>query len=385
VRLDTGAALRFVESLRTAPASYRMAPGVEGTLFTDLFAFFVHHLAGLPRDEETKVLEGRLRESQDPQTGLWSTADRRGGSHGMHTPEFVDLQLTTFALAALTALGASPVHRLRRLEEWRTPEAVRAYLDRQPWALNPWHSGNRAMLLGSLLAWDVRCGRGDDAASLLEAWFDWHDRAARPESGFWGEGHRADWHVGMGGAAHQYVIYDYCGRRPPHLERAVARTLRLQYADGRFWPVAGGGSCYELDAMQVLRVGHRHLPESRGPIEVAAGKVIDVLLSSANADGGLCWARRRWFDVPDLLRNLTVTGDPRTMLWSLRAQASAHVLRSREVRATAWAQDSHGVGHSSLFDTWFRLLTAAEIYAVTGDPRVEAPWQPLPAANWGFF
>ena len=318
---------------------------------------------------------------------MWPSADGRTGTDRLHTAEYVNCQLTTFALAALATMGVAPRIRVGALDSYSTATAVREALDALPWRANPWHSGNRAMQVGSLLAWDVHYGRGNAAAPpVLHAWFEWHDQAARPGSGFWGEGHRSDWHVGMGGAAHQYVVYDYCGRRPPHLERAVERTLRLQYADGRFWPVAGGGSCYELDAMQILRVGHRHLPAWRPRIAAAARRVVDVLLASANEDGGFCWARRRWFDVRDVARNLAVTGDPRSMVWSLRAQANAHVLRRREARSTAWAQASHDVGESSLFDTWFRLLTAAHVAAVCDDPRVQGPsWRSLPAPNWGFF
>jgi hypothetical protein len=383
--IDVQAAVRYVDGLRTGPGSYRMAAAVDGTLFTDLFAFFVFHLAG-PGAEPADALRARLLEAQDAATGMWKPVEGRTGTDRLHTPEYVTCQLTTFVLAALAAMGAAPRRRVGALDAYPTETAVREALEALPWSVNPWHSGNRAMQIGSLLAWDLNHGRGEVAAPLLQAWFEWHEQAARPDSGFWGEGHRADWHVGMGGAAHQYVVYDYCGRRPPHLEKAVERTLRLQYADGRFWPVVGGGSCYELDAVQILRVGHRHLPAWRPRIESAARRVIDVLRTSANPDGGLCWARRRWFDVGDLARNITVTGDPRSMFWSLRAQANAHLLRHREARDTAWALARHDVGESSVFDTWFRLLTAAQVHAITGDPRVAGPpWRSLPAPNWGYF
>lgn len=384
--IDVPAAVRYVKGLQTDAGSYRMAAAVEGTLFTDLFAFFVLHLAAAPGDNPHEPLRTRLLEAQDAATGMWASAGRRNGADPLHTAEYVSRQLTTFVLAALAAMGTAPRRHVGMLDSYSTVTALREALDALPWRVNPWHSGNRAMQIGSLLAWDLHHGRGDAASPLLEAWFEWHEQAVRPDSGFWGEGHRADWHVGMGGAAHQYVIYDYCRRRPPHLERAVERTLRLQYADGRFWPVAGGGSCYELDAIQILRVGHRHLPGWRARIEAAARRVVGVLLASANPDGGFCWARRRWFDVPDLVRNLAITGDPRSMFWSLRAQANAHVLRHRETRDTAWARDAHDVGESSLFDTWFRLLTAAQIHTITADPRVQGPpWRSLPAPNWGCF
>ena len=74
------------------------------------------------------------------------------------------------------------------------------------------------------------------------------------------------------------------------------------------------------------------------------------------------------------------------MLWALRVQANAHLLRSKEERATAWASAPHPVMESSLYDTWFRLLTLAEIAEVIEDERLpDIPWRSVPAPNWGFF
>lgn len=379
------ASLDYIHSLRIAPAHYRMTRALDGSLFTDCFALFARHLLDdeYDKDERAELVE-RLQAAQNPDTGGWQAG--AAGSSSYHTPDHVSQQLTGFALSALATLGAPPRYPLRFLDAFADEAAVADYLSRLPWDDNPWHSGNRAMFLGTFLVFDAqRFGYGG-SSGRLEAWFDWHDRHARPGSGFWGARPSADWYVGMGGASHQYVIYHFCGRRPPYLERAVERTLRMQYRDGRFWPVVGGGSCYELDAVEILLVGHALLPEWRPQIEAACRRAIPVVLASQNDDGGFCWARRRWLDLPDTIQNLLVTGDARAMLWSLRARLNAYVLRHRERRTTQWTNGDHPVSASSLFDTWFRLLTLAQIARITGDPRLAAvPWRSLPAPNWGFL
>ena len=378
------AALRYLATLRRGPADYRMTEGLGGSLFTACFAYFVRHLlADAARAEDADVLAGAIDAGQDPVTGSW-TADR-AGAHADHTRAHVDWQLASFAESALAALGRPPAHPLRFLEPLHAPDAVRAYLDGLAWARNPWNSGNRALFLGSLLSSSTSPRGEGSGARAMEAWFEWHDRRARP-SGFWGEGHRSDWYVGMGGAAHQYLVYHFHRREPPHLRAAVDRVLRMQYPDGRFWPVPGGGSCYELDALEVLAVGRAWSDHRRDEIAEAARRATDVVLSSRNPDGGFCWAARRWFDLPDAARAVVGPGDLRTRVWTLRALANAHLLRREEARRTAWVEGAHPVGVSSVYDTWFRLLTLATASRLTSDPRTSGvAWTAVAAPNWGYF
>jgi len=377
-------ALRYVAALRRGPADYRMTADLGGSLFTACFAYFVRHLlADAARTDDADALAAAIDAAQDPVTGSWAAG--RAGAHADHTRAHVDWQLASFAVSALAALGRAPAHHLRFLEPLRAPDAVREYLNGLAWARNPWNSGNRALFLGALLSDSGKPPAVGGGTAALGAWFEWHDRHARP-SGFWGEGHRSDWYVGMGGAAHQYLVYHFHGREPPHLRAAVDRVLRMQYPDGRFWPVPGGGSCYELDALEILAVGRAWNDHRRDEVGEAARRAMDVVLASRNADGGFSWAARRWFDAADAWRALARTGDVRTRLWTLRALANAHVLRREEARRTAWVEGSHPVGVSSVYDTWFRLLTLATASRLTADPRTGGlAWTAVPAPNWGYF
>jgi hypothetical protein len=160
----------------------------------------------------------------------------------------------------------------------------------------------------------------------------------------------------------------------------------MQYPDGRFWPVPGGGSCYELDALEILAVGRAWSDHRGDEIAEAARRATDVVLASRGADGGFCWAARRWFDLPDAVRAVAGPGDLRTRLWTLRALANAHVLRREEARRTAWVEGAHPVGTSSVYDTWFRLLTLATASRLRADPRTSGvAWTAIRSPNWGYF
>jgi hypothetical protein len=379
--------LSYVAGLRIEPGHYRMTTTLGGTLFTDCFAFFLRYLLDDDYDEDEKqALVTRIHMGQDPDTGLWHREGLYPDKSGWHPTRHVDRQLTTFTLSVLATLGVPPRHPLRFLEQWHTRDKVTAFLDGLSWRKNPWNSGNRALFVGSFLAYSATVLGDAKSKAALDAWLEWHDSHARPTSGFWGGGHWADWYVGMGGAAHQYLVYDYCQRTPPHLKAAIDRTLRLQFYDGRYWPVAGSGSCYELDAVEILQLGYKKLDHRRSDIEQACKKMLPIIFACQNPDGGFCWARRRWFDIPDTLRTLPTTGNLRTIGWSLFMQANAHRARKKESRITSWTDGAHPVTESSLYDTWFRVLTLALIDQIIEDTHLpDVKWRSLPSPNWGFF
>jgi hypothetical protein len=378
-------ALRFLAGLRTADGRCRMTAERAPTLFTDCFAFFVRHLLADPLDaEERGRLVDRLLAAQDEETGWFRASSWRPGLHSAHDAQYVDGQLTTFVLSAVRALGAAPRFPLRPLGGRPSPEAVASHLDRLAWRENPWNSGNRAMQLGILLSAVRLFFDSREATECLQAWFAWHETRARPATGFWGEGHWADGYIGFGGAAHQYVVYHFWNRRPPHLERAVERVLELQYPDGRFWPVRGGGSCYEMDALEVLLLGKQWL-EPDPAVEKAARRVLPTVLASRNKDGGFCWAPPGRPQIADLLRSSWSPPEARLKLWSLRAQLNALLIGTPE-RRTAWTDAPHPATDSSVYDTWFRLLTLAATSRLAPEPWLgRIPWRSLPFPNWGFF
>jgi hypothetical protein len=379
-------ALSHVRSLRTADGRYRMNEAGGPSLFTDCFALFVRHLlADTPDREEAESLRLRLQAAQDPSTGLFRFTGRSLDSSPLHDRDHVERQLTSFALAALAILGATPRYRLSVLDETLArPDGVARELDRAPWARNPSNAGNRAMFLGSLL-WAAADAGDDRARRGLDDWFRWHDSRVRP-SGFWGVNHLADGWLGLHGAAHQYVLYAFVNRTPPRIDAAARTALSLQEEDGRFWPVPGSGSCYELDALQILAMAHAREPASRAEIEDAARHALGVVLACRRPDGGFAWASGRPFGGLGVVRGLRSGRSLHLIRWAALVRAHSALTSKREVRATSWTDAVHPVTVSSLYDTWFRLLTLALAGVILN--RENAPmaqWRRVPFPNWGAF
>lgn len=379
-------ALAYVRSLRTPDGRYRMNAIGGPTLFTDCFAVFVRHLLGDPIDRaEATTLAGSLLAAQDAETGLFRMTGPSLDRSPLHDRKHVDRQLTTFALAALATLQTKPRHRLAVLDETLgRPNGVTRELERAPWERNPSNAGNRAMFLGSLLASAAESGE-PRARAALDEWFEWHDREVRP-SGFWGRNGLGDGWLGLHGAAHQYVLYSYFDRRPPRLEAAARTALTLQEPDGRFWPVPGSGSCYELDALQVLAAAHARVPDVRAEIEEAARRALGIVLACRRPDGGFAWASNRPYEGLGLLRGIRGRRDPGLVWWAAKVRLYSALAVHREVRATSWTDAVHPVTVSSLYDTWFRLLTVALADAIMRDGKApSAEWRRIPFPNWGWF
>ncbi len=378
-------ALDFVSQLALSPGHYRMTKDLGGTIHTDLFGFFTRYLLNDPYSSDEKAyLVAKILDHQDQDSGIWQTYEETG--HALHDREHVNRQLTTYALSALVTLDIEPRYPLRFTQTWMQPGWVKSFLDSLDWKHNAWNSGSRAMFVAIILTYQVQYQANAKAQQSLDEWFQWHEEHARPRSGYWGTSYQCDWYIGMGGAAHQYTLYDYHQRRPPYLEQAVEQIVKMQYYDGRFWPLYGSGSCYELDAMQILMVGYRHLPQYHDSIQQVARKMIDFTMTAQNDDGGFCWANRRWFVWQDIIRSLPVTGDIGAMLWSFQKQAIAHIKRNDIRSKTVWIKGLHTIQTSSLFDTWFRLLTLAEIAQVLEDERLASfDFQPLKFVGWGYF
>lgn len=380
-------ALNYVNSLKNGQSHYRMTSNLDGTIFTDCFAFFTRHLlADSFCNEELTSFIDFLLEKQDPLTGLWHSPISEQALVQAHDHEHTSRQLTTFVLTILDQSGVKPLHSLHFVHRYIPKGATHDYLTNLNWSRNPWNACNRAMFIAIFLIHCMTNERIEGALEALDEWFDWHEQYARPSSGFWGHGFHADWYIGFGGAAHQYIIYDYMQRTPPHLERAIDQVLKMQYDDGRFWPLHGSGSCYEMDAVQILYTGFKRTDYRRDDIKRSLTKLIDMILSCQNPDGGFCWAPRRWFHWEDIARSLMITQNPRIILWSAKMQAIAHVKRNNLRTPTVWTNGRHTIQESSLFDTWFRLLTLAQIAQTITDSRIsEIPWQPLSFPNWGYF
>jgi len=114
----------------------------------------------------------------------------------------------------------------------------------------------------------------------------------------------------------------------------------------------------------------------------------DGTLANQNPDGGFCWGRPRPFGrkgygrlAGDIFRHRS------PVYWYLSWRAALAIqIRRRPQLHTGWADQPRDWTESSIFDTWFRCLTIAEISQVlTDSPYAQLNWQYLSVPGLGWF
>ena len=381
----------WVEGMRVPRLAcrYRLHSKAEPTVFASCFALFFKHLCAETEawDETTRAAwVGYLLSFQDKTTGLFRDPDASSRvTDSYHDQEHLDRQLTGFCLAALRVLGAEPCYRLRYVTPWCDDEYMFKWLDGLDWTWSSL-SGNKAMFIAIMLVHELE--RGNAAAEKgLHAWFRWHDTHVNPRTGYWGITRACRYFQGMTGFVHQFLIYNYMGRRVPYTERVVDRTLLLQQPDGLFTPMLGGGACDDLDAIHTLCYLFHTENFRREDIKAALQKALNGILANQNADGGFSWARRFRFTLRDwltLVLHNARSADPYLVYLSLRLAYSGQRHLKTKLR-TGWSAVGRDCSQSSIWDTWFRTLAIAEIETVLSPAVAVQKWRALGVPNFGWF
>ncbi|GAB6902300.1 acyltransferase [Kineosporia succinea] len=118
----------------------------------------------------------RLRDGQDPATGLVPELTRPLSDRGLHDPTAAYHVLCVGY--ALDLLGSSFAHPIADL-------GLVTRLDDLPWARNAWQAGHLVDGAGTALLWNRRLGVTNPGAA--ESLFGWLYLNADPRSGLWGD------------------------------------------------------------------------------------------------------------------------------------------------------------------------------------------------------
>lgn len=288
--------LRFVHSRAGQVAGeYSMCLDGQVTLYSSCFAAMtLHYLNGLDDvgQQGRQAWAEYIKQWQDPETGRFIGPEIAAGElHSeLHDWDHITMHLTAHALPALDLLGARPSHPLRFAHSFLDKRKLLAWLDGRNWRL-AWLEGNNLLFMGQFLLWLRDVERQREAAEALHLYFDWLDREQDPVTGLWGTNGHCDPYAAMYGAYHQLLVYYFCGRRVPYAERIIDTTLGLQHSDGSFARAGGGGSCEDVDAVDILvnlykRTGYR----SRA-VRVALEGALESVLTEQMPDGGFVYRR----------------------------------------------------------------------------------------------
>jgi hypothetical protein len=270
---------------------YPLQKGQRGSLLGSVFSTYVASMLNmvdeLPGKQEIAETLLRLRNSN---TGLFSDPDISGEDFlnpANHTELYVSLQTTSFAYACLEALGIDVDRRIPWLEPLLLKGKLRNWLDALDWS-NPWLVSNLDMFVGNfLLSWQQFWPSDEKVAEAVEEYFLWHDQNQHSKTGFWGD--QKDLFNAMAGGYHIFIHYDYERRTINHINNIIDCTLDLVCRDGLFVYGGGGGSCEDMDAIDILIRCSLRTDYRENDIKKVLLNSALMLNSGQLADGGYSW------------------------------------------------------------------------------------------------
>ena len=353
----------IVDMYDDATGGFRFGPEAPSVgLLASCFGTMALHVVGAEplNAEKTAAF---IRSYQGDQGYFWDDADIVDTAQ--KRTSYRAEQYTDFALLALEALGYDlDVRGL--YSDVQSAEAVVAWLERLDWSY-PWQASNRFMFLCNVLA------RRDGGVPLLRSALRWLD-GYQCNNGLW-FGDRTTLLNAVAAAYHFAFFYPAVGRPIPRLSELAASVRRLQSPDGLFVANGGGGSCEDIDAVDLL-VRHVHAGEDdEGRSAEAIQRAYISLRGLQNLDGGFCWGRRHWHR---LAQHRFAHRGKRLALPRAAAAKLRNQIRGRFGPPRTWAYNGAErmrlpVESSDMFSTWFRLASIGLIETAQIDCGL-IPW-----------
>lgn len=245
---------RFFKRCKVA-GTYAYRPYLDSpneTLYASAFAVMTLHYTGdLQKmdDEELSKWGKYLNSFQSAETGLYDSHELHDGLGVHHNLEHRRLHLTCHVLPALNLLGAKPKYRISYVDRYLDAELFNQWLSARDMNM-AWVEGNNLLFAGQLLINEIEeSGNGTESLDLLFAWLE---KNVDKKTALWGTDHGCSLHKAMYGAYHQLILYYYTGRDVLHIEQLIDSVLACQHFDGGYSEWRGGGTCQDIDAIDIL-------------------------------------------------------------------------------------------------------------------------------------
>ncbi|MDA8413571.1 MAG: hypothetical protein M0023_07245 [Desulfobacteraceae bacterium] len=270
---------------------YPLQSGQKGSLFGTVFACYVAYLLGRVQElPDQKPIVDTILSLRQSETGLFIDLDLRPEHFvniNAHSEFYVKLQTTIFCYACLDALGVNVDKKIKWLEPLLVRSELEAWLTDLDWK-NPWLVSNLDMFVGIFLfQWYNMYPDEVRICDAIEAYFSWHDRHQDRATGFWGD--QSDLLNAMAGAYHILIHYDFASRSIKYVEKIIDATLSLVCRDGLFVYGGGGGSCEDMDAIDIL-VRCSMLTQHRADdVKEVLLKAAAILATGQTCEGGFSW------------------------------------------------------------------------------------------------
>ncbi len=268
-------AAAYADGMRVAGTwRFRSARTGGDTVYASCFAAMIWRYADClaVRTSERDRMEWAdyLNSFQDPETGSYLVPEIVSSplSSDAHDREHLLMHACAHILPALDALGARPRYALSFAHRFLDEGVLDEWLSRRDWT-RAWIEGNNLLFVGQFLLHVARQEGRREAEGAVRRLMEWLDREVDPNTGLWGTQGFCTLHDALYGGYHQLLLYFYLRHPFPHLEALVRSVLSLQHFDGGFHAYRGGGTCQDVDAIDVLVNAYKRRPSQRRQIRRA--------------------------------------------------------------------------------------------------------------------
>jgi len=257
--------------------------GICDMVFNLFITKSIKNFLEIHENESNEIWIKKIQSYQDPKTGWFKDSYLNYKFRSPLTGQWE--HATAFAISALKLLEATPKYELEITKSLDTKEKVESWLKKVPeWGFFFWPGSHRGGGIGAIYA---TLGEKYYPNEYFFDWyFDWLDKNADPEVGFWRLGwihkfiNRLTKHE-LGGSIHYYWIYEFMNRPIPYPEKVIDSTLQLQNNLG-LWD-NNVSYCIDLDAIfSLLRCQNQLNGYRNKDIENAVIKYLDYTIPSLN-------------------------------------------------------------------------------------------------------
>ena len=363
------------------------------TCFTVLTLDLISELKTYPKKERERITN-YIKSFQHKETGLFIDA-KTTTKFTSHNKEYVYHQITDFSIMALQSLNSKPKYKLNFLENYKDVIYLKKWLNGLNWK-NPWLVSNNIMFILNFLIYDQEIfgAKNQEYINFIMQWFD---KNQDPKTGYWNLGNNITYHNQMAGAYHFLFFYTYLKNKPNHLEQVIESTLRIQDFDGLFSYAGGGGSCDDLDAIDLLCRATFYTNYRKEDIRKALQKSHRALWNNQNKDGGFCWAKREKIDKKKIIFSINLKLLFGVSVMDFISNLKSKIFNQIEVlffkNRLTWKFSGLNkmeikLSDSDIFSTWFRLLAIAlieETFSEIYDYKKTFNWNMRKKPSLGYY
>lgn len=335
-----------------AIGTYTYKTGGTPLLYASCYAALTRHLLG-----DLEQLSIADRSAWSHYIEGFQTDDGLFRDPAIHCPEAETgdwwgwRHLTVHALMAISALGGLAQKPFRAIDAFRTHGGMLDWLGRRNWGEDAANASNEIQNIATMLQYARDFQDQEWCQGVLEEMYGWLDARQDAESGYWGYDRSTPWgrSLGVQTGYHLWLLYFYDGRLIQHTERIVDSCLVTQNRLGGFGVPANSSACEDIDSIDPLvRLG-LITDYRREDIRSALRAALPWVLTNRNADGGWVFRRGEGFRY-------------------------GHELMCA------------GVDKSSMFPTWFRVLSLAYLSRILPESGLgELPWRFFRCPGHQFF